>query len=225
MGNGVSHPTSAGSASASVAPHSRMQNDLGGNTNVATSAVPATFVRAGSGNIQGEAPSPFDGETVTDEPRVSDISLLLSEGRHESINLPFIRSGGNGSTTIGIGAQLPAVASHIRLNRPEPLTNRVTTYVLAGPSISSSIPISPVIRAKSTSPVVIDNAPSALALASSVSLAPPCLNPAADINARLDTQVEIKVYPCSNSSHSGNNGRKKVTQFMVKPEVRAQGAE
>lgn len=40
-----------------------------------------------------------------------------------------------------------------------------------------------------------------------------CLNPAADVNARLDTQVEIKVYPCNNS-----NGKKKGTQFMVKPE-------
>lgn len=45
-----------------------------------------------------------------------------------------------------------------------------------------------------------------------------CLNPASDINARLDTQVEVKVYPCNNNSAPGN--KKKFTQFNVKPEVR-----
>lgn len=50
----------------------------------------------------------------------------------------------------------------------------------------------------------------------------PCLNPASEVNARLDTQLEVKVYPCNNSS---SNNRKKVTQFLVKPEgVVIQGA-
>ena len=47
-----------------------------------------------------------------------------------------------------------------------------------------------------------------------------CLNPATEINSRLDTQVEVRVYPCNN-----NNGaaaapaqKKKFTQFHVKPE-------
>ena len=44
------------------------------------------------------------------------------------------------------------------------------------------------------------------------------LNAAVDINARLDTRVEVKVYPCSNSAGSGAN--KKFTQFTIKPEVR-----
>jgi len=44
----------------------------------------------------------------------------------------------------------------------------------------------------------------------------PCLNPASDINARLDTQVEVRVYPCNNNN--GNHGKKKFTQFTVKPE-------
>jgi len=43
-----------------------------------------------------------------------------------------------------------------------------------------------------------------------------CLNPASDINARLDTQVEVRVYPCNNNAQSG--GKKKFTQFTVKPE-------
>ncbi len=44
-----------------------------------------------------------------------------------------------------------------------------------------------------------------------------CLNPASEINARLDTQVEVRVYPCNNSQ---NGGKKKFTTFTVKPEVR-----
>lgn len=41
-----------------------------------------------------------------------------------------------------------------------------------------------------------------------------CINPSSDVNARLDTQVEVKVYPCNNSQ----NGKKKFTTFNVKPE-------
>lgn len=44
-----------------------------------------------------------------------------------------------------------------------------------------------------------------------------CINPASDINARLDTQVEVRVYPCNNSSQG--SGKKKFTTFTIKPEV------
>eukprot|EP00538_Stauroneis_constricta_P012943 CAMPEP_0119546802 /NCGR_PEP_ID=MMETSP1352-20130426/1054_1 /TAXON_ID=265584 /ORGANISM="Stauroneis constricta, Strain CCMP1120" /LENGTH=586 /DNA_ID=CAMNT_0007591529 /DNA_START=751 /DNA_END=2511 /DNA_ORIENTATION=- len=42
-----------------------------------------------------------------------------------------------------------------------------------------------------------------------------CINPASDVNSRLDTQVEVKVYPCNNSQSSG---KKKFTSFTIKPE-------
>lgn len=42
-----------------------------------------------------------------------------------------------------------------------------------------------------------------------------CINPASDINSRLDTQVEVRVYPCNNSQGSG---KKKFTTFAIKPE-------
>jgi len=42
-----------------------------------------------------------------------------------------------------------------------------------------------------------------------------CINPPSEVNARLDTQVEVRVYPCNNSS---SERKKKFTQFMVKPE-------
>lgn len=42
-----------------------------------------------------------------------------------------------------------------------------------------------------------------------------CINPASDINARLDTQVEVRVYPCNNNQ---GGGKKKFTTFTIKPE-------
>ena len=45
-----------------------------------------------------------------------------------------------------------------------------------------------------------------------------CLNPVAEVNAKMDTQIEVRVYPCNNSAGGGSN-RKKCTQFTVKPEV------
>lgn len=43
-----------------------------------------------------------------------------------------------------------------------------------------------------------------------------CLNPATEINSRLDTQVEVRVYPCNNNNT--HPPKKKFTQFHVKPE-------
>jgi len=42
-----------------------------------------------------------------------------------------------------------------------------------------------------------------------------CINPAQEVNSRLDTQVEVRVYPCNNSQSSG---KKKYTGFTIKPE-------
>lgn len=42
-----------------------------------------------------------------------------------------------------------------------------------------------------------------------------CINPASEVNARLDTQVEVRVYPCNNSQ---SGGKKKFTTFTIKPE-------
>ena len=51
-----------------------------------------------------------------------------------------------------------------------------------------------------------------------------CLNPASEINARLDSHVEVRVYPCNNNATS-QNSKKKFTQFTIKPEgVIIQGA-
>ena len=51
---------------------------------------------------------------------------------------------------------------------------------------------------------------------SELSLPTRCINPASEVNSRLDTQVEVRVYPCNNSQGSG---KKKFTTFTIKPEV------
>lgn len=43
------------------------------------------------------------------------------------------------------------------------------------------------------------------------------LNPTSEVNARLDTQVEVRVYPCNNNN-GNSSSKKKFTQFTVKPE-------
>lgn len=55
--------------------------------------------------------------------------------------------------------------------------------------------------------------------ASALQLPTNCLNPATEINSRLDTQVEVRVYPCNNNNTNNNHPqKKKFTQFHVKPE-------
>jgi len=52
----------------------------------------------------------------------------------------------------------------------------------------------------------------------------PCRNSVNEANSRLDTQLEVKVYPCNNNSNSSSQ-RKKFMQFLVKPEgIVIQGA-
>jgi hypothetical protein len=41
-----------------------------------------------------------------------------------------------------------------------------------------------------------------------------CINPSTEVNNRLDTQVEVRVYPCNSQS----GGKKKFTTFNIKPE-------
>eukprot|EP00934_Nitzschia_sp_Nitz4_P009207 Nitzschia sp. Nitz4//scaffold8_size234185//21254//23204//NITZ4_001233-RA/size234185-augustus-gene-0.234-mRNA-1//1//CDS//3329559734//9197//frame0 len=43
-----------------------------------------------------------------------------------------------------------------------------------------------------------------------------CINPASEVNARLDFQVEVRVYPCNNSQNGG--GKKKFSTLTIKPE-------
>lgn len=64
------------------------------------------------------------------------------------------------------------------------------------------------------------------ATAASAATGARCINPANEINSRLDAHVEVKVYPCNNNASSSQQNKKgKFTQFTIKPEgVIIQGA-
>jgi len=138
-------------------------------------------------------------------------------------------TGGNGNTSL--------------LARPYNISHRVTTEdtqllipqqpsgeVVIPPSISrrsGSIPnintsSSPLHGGGSPTKKTAGNTTTTTTTPSSISstqlqLPPHCVNPASEINSRLDTQVEVRVYPCNNNSNNSTQ-KKKFTQFHVKPE-------
>jgi hypothetical protein len=99
--------------------------------------------------------------------------------------------------------------AHLILNRPYVMNDRTPTLP-AERQLTGSI--SPVRIVEDTKPEPASSSPP-----------PPvrCINPASEVNARLDTQVEVRVYPCNNSQSS--SGKKKCTTFTVKPEVSTGG--
>eukprot|EP00590_Aulacoseira_subarctica_P003380 CAMPEP_0172430288 /NCGR_PEP_ID=MMETSP1064-20121228/53823_1 /TAXON_ID=202472 /ORGANISM="Aulacoseira subarctica , Strain CCAP 1002/5" /LENGTH=774 /DNA_ID=CAMNT_0013176239 /DNA_START=102 /DNA_END=2426 /DNA_ORIENTATION=- len=206
MGAAASNSVNASSnASAPRAPSSSPNPDRRSGLNNSTSpAISATTAVRLLPPVIDTNTSPREELTpdggISDDPRPSANSVSVDG------NL------GQQPATAGHPQGSPTVAPHLVLNRPEPLANRICTYSAPGPSLTSVIPVSPIVGRGISATVPTENT---MPVASSVL---PCLNPSSEINARLDTQVEIKVYPCSNSSHSGGNARKKVTQFMVKPE-------
>ena len=103
------------------------------------------------------------------------------------------------------------------LNQPYIISNRITTddtQLLRVPSIHRSANNMNTINTEEDLSEM-PKLPSAAGVGTQLPVH--CLNPASDINARLDTQVEVRVYPCNNNTGAGN--KKKFTQFNVKPEV------
>ncbi|KAL7517442.1 hypothetical protein ACHAWX_002363 [Stephanocyclus meneghinianus] len=90
--------------------------------------------------------------------------------------------------------------SHATHSHNQPMTEEEAIAAAAAPAKSASSSV----------------AASAVPNASHPVMPTHCLNPASDINARLDTQVEVRVYPCNNNSTQAP--KKKFTQFNVKPE-------
>jgi hypothetical protein len=97
---------------------------------------------------------------------------------------------------------------HLILNRPYAMNDRTPTLTAEQRQLTGSV--SPVrqVDDEDTKPEPSLLSPTALVR---------CINPASEVNARLDTQVEVRVYPCNNSQSS--SGKKKFTTFTVKPEV------
>lgn len=69
---------------------------------------------------------------------------------------------------------------------------------------------------KSASNLMVPSLPNNISSTTTNTPSGACLNPASETNAKLDTQVEVRVYPCNNNNSSG--GKKRFTQFTVKPE-------
>lgn len=139
------------------------------------------------------------GSSTSDAQPDSSRDQSPSRGRNRSSS-----SRGSGNATDGNHG------THLVLNRPYAMDERTPT--IAERQLSD---ISP---SRSNDDSVKEPA---VPVASTTTSPPPpvrCINPASEVNARLDTQVEVKVYPCNNSQSS--SGKKKFTTFTVKPEVR-----
>ncbi len=138
------------------------------------------------------------GSSTSDAQPDSSRDQSPSRGRNRSSSS---RGNGNATTESNHGA-------HLVLNRPYAMDDRTPT--LAERQISD---ISP---SRSNDDSIKQTAAPAASTTSTLPVR--CINPASEVNARLDTQVEVKVYPCNNSQSS--SGKKKFTTFTVKPEVR-----
>lgn len=95
---------------------------------------------------------------------------------------------------------------HLVLNRPYAMNDRTPTLPVDRQHTDSISPVRQVNEDAKPEPATSSPTPPVR-----------CINPASEVNARLDTQVEVRVYPCNNSQTS--SGKKKGTNFTVKPEV------
>mmetsp|Transcript_22696 Transcript_22696/g.41025 ORF Transcript_22696/g.41025 Transcript_22696/m.41025 type:complete len:709 (-) Transcript_22696:251-2377(-) len=152
--------------------------------------------------------------------------------------------GGDASASIASAPEVIGIPSSPSSNPPYSLTNRSPTITMdphssthynmaLGPSVPSiprrsqgtSTPEGTMVAVRSSQrspfyPDVDDDAVSAMGLdehKAHVHSAKTPLNPASEINSRLDTQVEVRVYPCNNNN-SQHSSKKKFTTFTVKPE-------
>jgi len=111
----------------------------------------------------------------------------------------------------GIGCTTPIALNDNNRNIG---VSRIQTSNVSDTGKSKNTPATPTGSKFPTAPT--NQSQSQNTLAYTVAPSPTCLNTASEVNARLDTQVEVKVYPCNNNS--GGSAKKKFTQFTVKPE-------
>jgi hypothetical protein len=151
---------------------------------------------------------------------------VVDNGQFNDINNN--NGGGNASSPIGVTT----------LNRPYNISHRVSTddtQLLIPQQPSGGVVIPPSISRRGGSVTNLTTSDHSSPMqggsptkaggqttpspTSFTQLLPPphCLNPASEINSRLDTQVEVRVYPCNNNNNNSTQ-KKKFTQFHVKPE-------
>lgn len=142
----------------------------------------------------------------------ADAANASSSGR--DLSPPRGRNRSNSSREASGSTNSPG--SHLVLNRPYAMNERMTTLPAER---QQTISISPSQTREDDVKELKESVASNSSQNSPALPQPPvrCINPASEVNARLDTQVEVRVYPCNNSQSS--SGKKKFTSFTVKPEV------
>jgi hypothetical protein len=137
---------------------------------------------------------------------------------------------GSPASAEGFNANAPnANLPHLVLNRPQPYSMERSQTIMM--NVDNGLTVDQIVHARPTSlspthgksgvteagsasskkgKKVASKKPAAIRTSSPKA----CINPATEINSKLDTQVEVRVYPCNNSQST----KKKFTQFMVKPE-------
>jgi len=129
------------------------------------------------------------------------------EGSSSTLPIPTNGDGGDGSGSGFPSEQIPL------LNRPYVISERTRTQPIISETFTPSVvPVDDFAAAKNA-----DVSRGRERQRDTVEPINPvrCINPASDVNARLDTQVEVRVYPCNNSQ---TGGKKKFTTFTIKPE-------
>lgn len=195
-------------ASGSALPSAENSPREGGAGGTGTSSSRNNNSGGGGRNVRtspnnGASSGPAGAATVPGGQRVPSIARRsVSSGSSDGGGF----GGGGPGTSAGSGSQQPRMA---------PTGGNMATS--SGPASSSG----------AVGPGGSAAAPAAAAAASSSSpaAAARCINPAHEINSRLDAHVEVKVYPCNNNASSQQSKKGKFTQFTIKPEgVIIQGA-
>mmetsp|Transcript_17288 Transcript_17288/g.32745 ORF Transcript_17288/g.32745 Transcript_17288/m.32745 type:complete len:857 (+) Transcript_17288:487-3057(+) len=191
--------------------HYKSQDDFDENQDD-NLAVSAHGSNGRSGNrSEGSSSSPF----VVSSPYAMDrTATLLMDTRATSGARPHVRATTTTNmTTHSLSPRRHGDGGHYSHSHSPPMMRVVDSppslaskKKLTSPSMTSSM------KKTNSATKNFSNLPSA---GSSPSPRMACINPASEINARLDTQVEVRVYPCNNSQSSK---QKKYTQFTVKPE-------
>lgn len=148
---------------------------------------------------------PTNTEPLSTAPVATDEAAVDRAG--SSISNPDLETLANLAAPPSRRATSPLAASTPRSTASLPTTNSRTQLINATEALSNS-------RAVSSSGTTTPRGRAPVRDSAEPPLPVRCINPAADVNARLDTQVEVRVYPCNNSQL----GKKKFTTFNVKPE-------
>jgi hypothetical protein len=182
---------------------------------------------ASTTNVEGGATPERNNNEAAAANAVAAAATVNDQGMPDASPSPPVNNSSNNNNHNNeesdddvVMGELPEEAPHPILNRPALLNDRARTTTQA--SFHSTGDHSGTGSADNDTPgrFLTPRADSTRGRAPVRDILDPptpvrCLNPASDVNGRLDTQVEVRVYPCNNSQ---GGGKKKFTSFTIKPE-------